>query len=67
MANLSYQEKSLYGELVVDLAVFVPYFIFMHTRHPTVNFIAGVDYGADRGEHLAAGVDCGGDAEPIER
>jgi hydrogenase-4 membrane subunit HyfE len=41
MASLSYQEKSLYGELVVDLAVFVPYFVLMHTRHPSVNFIAG--------------------------
>jgi hypothetical protein len=41
MTSLSYQEKSLYGALLADLAVFVPYFILIHTRHPTVSFIAG--------------------------
>lgn len=41
MTSLSYQERSLYGELLADLAVFVPYFIVMHTQHPTVGFIAG--------------------------
>jgi hydrogenase-4 membrane subunit HyfE len=41
MPNLSYQEKSLYGELLADLAVFVPYFIYIHIRHTTVGFIAG--------------------------
>jgi len=41
MPSLSYQERSLYGELFADIAVFVPYFIFIHTRHPTVGFIAG--------------------------
>jgi len=40
MPSLSYQEKSLYGEFLVDLAVFVPYFIYIHTHHPTVAFIA---------------------------
>jgi len=42
MPSLSYQEKSLYGELVADLAVFVPYFIIMHTHQATltVSFIA---------------------------
>ncbi len=41
MSSLSYQEKSLYGALVADVAVFVPYFIYIHMHHPTVNFIAG--------------------------
>jgi hypothetical protein len=41
MASLSYQEKSLYGELVADLAVFVPYFVVIHTGHPSLGFIAG--------------------------
>ncbi len=41
MPSLSYQEKSLYGELLVDVAVFVPYFISIHTGHPTIGLIAG--------------------------
>jgi len=41
MASLSYQEKSLYGELVADLAVFVPYFVLIHTGWTTVGMIAG--------------------------
>jgi hypothetical protein len=41
MASLSYQEKSLWGALVADLAVFVPYFVLIHTQHTTLNFIAG--------------------------
>jgi hypothetical protein len=41
MPSLSYQEKSLYGELLADLAVFVPYFIYIHTGHPTVSLIGG--------------------------
>jgi hypothetical protein len=41
MPSLSYQERSLYGELLADLAIFVPYFILMHTQRPTVAFIAG--------------------------
>lgn len=40
MPSLSYQEKSLYGELLADIAVFVPYFIFIHSHHPTVTYIA---------------------------
>jgi len=40
MPNLSYREKSLYGELLADLAVFVPYFIYIHTHHPTMGVIA---------------------------
>jgi hypothetical protein len=39
-ASLSYQEKSLYGELLANLAVFVPYFVYIHTHHPTVAYIA---------------------------
>ncbi len=41
MPNLSYQERSLYGALLADLAVFVPYFVYIHIHHPTINFIAG--------------------------
>ena len=40
MPSLSYREKSLYGELLADLAVFVPYFIYIHMRHPTMSVIA---------------------------
>ena len=36
MASLSYQEKSLYGELIADVAVIVPYFVYIHTHHPIV-------------------------------
>lgn len=42
MGSLSYQEKSLYGELIADVAVFVPYFVLIHdVRHLTMNVIAG--------------------------
>jgi hypothetical protein len=41
MSTLSYQEKSLYGAFAVDLAVFIPYFVLIHTTHLTINFIAG--------------------------
>ncbi len=41
MPSLSYQEKSLYGELLADAAVFVPYFVLLHTQRPTINMIAG--------------------------
>ena len=42
MPSLSYQEKSLYGSLVADLAVFVPYFVLIHKdAHPSLNLIAG--------------------------
>jgi len=40
MSTLSYREKSLYGELLADLAVFVPYFIYIHMHHPTMDVIA---------------------------
>ena len=40
MLSLSYREKSLYGELLADLAVFVPYFIYIHMHHPTMGVIA---------------------------
>jgi uncharacterized membrane protein len=36
MPSLSYQEKSLYGELIADLAVFVPYFVYMHLHNATL-------------------------------
>ena len=41
MLSLSYQERSLYGELLADLAVFVPYFVLIHTGHPSLGVIAG--------------------------
>jgi len=40
MPSPSYQEKSLYGALVANLAVFLPYFVYLHLHHATVNFIA---------------------------
>jgi hypothetical protein len=36
MPSLSYQEKSLYGELLADLAVFLPYFVYMHLHNATL-------------------------------
>jgi len=39
MSSLSYQEKSLYGALIADLAVFVPYLHFIHQRQPPLNAI----------------------------
>jgi hypothetical protein len=41
MPNLSYQEKSLYGELLADLAVFVLYVVYAHLHSTSVMFIAG--------------------------
>jgi hypothetical protein len=42
MVSLSYQEKSLYGELVADAAVFLPYFVLIHRpQQLTVGLIAG--------------------------
>jgi len=36
MPSLSYREKSLYGELLADLAVFLPYFVYMHLHDATL-------------------------------
>ena len=42
MPSLSYQERSLYGALVANLAVFIPYFVLIHKApHPSLNLIAG--------------------------
>lgn len=41
MADLSYQEKTLYGELVVNLAVFLPYLHLIHQPQPRLNIISG--------------------------
>lgn len=38
MSSLSYQEKSLYGSLVAELMVYVPYFLFH--RNNTINYVA---------------------------
>lgn len=40
MPSLSYQEKSLYGTLVADLVVYIPYFAFV-ADHATLNRIVG--------------------------
>jgi hypothetical protein len=40
MASLSYQEKSLYGSLAVELAVYGPYF-FLH-RQNSIDKVAGM-------------------------
>lgn len=40
MAGLSYQEKSLWGSLVVELAVYVPYFAFHHQN--SIGKVAGM-------------------------
>jgi hypothetical protein len=37
MPSLSYQEKSLYGELAANLAVFVPYFVYLHGHTATLS------------------------------
>jgi uncharacterized membrane protein len=34
MSTLSYQEKSLYGTLIADLLVYIPYFLYV-LHHPT--------------------------------
>jgi hypothetical protein len=42
MPSLSYQEKSLYGALLANLAVFIPYFVLIHRdAHPSLGLIAG--------------------------
>jgi hypothetical protein len=42
MGSLSYQERSLYGELIADVAVFLPYFVLIHRpQQLTVGLIAG--------------------------
>jgi hypothetical protein len=40
MPSLTYQEKSLYGALVADLIVYVPYFVFV-AGNATLNRIVG--------------------------
>ena len=41
MPSLSYREKSLYGELLADLAVFVLYVAYAHFHSASIMFIAG--------------------------
>jgi hypothetical protein len=43
MAGLSYQEKSLYGSLVAELVVYVPYFFLL--PHRTLSELAGTMVG----------------------
>jgi hypothetical protein len=42
MSSLSYQERSLYGALVANLAVFIPYFVLIHKDpQPSFHLIVG--------------------------
>ncbi len=41
MSTLSYQEKSLYGTLVADLLVYVPYFVYVMHHPSTLTHIVG--------------------------
>jgi hypothetical protein len=41
MSTLSYQEKSLYGTLVADLFVYVPYFVYVMHHPTTLTHIVG--------------------------
>src|SRR5579875_44870 len=42
MGSLSYQERSLYGSLVAELVVYVPYFILHFHQQGSVSRVAGV-------------------------
>jgi hypothetical protein len=41
MSTLSYQEKSLYGTLIADLIVYIPYFIYVMHHPTTLTHIVG--------------------------
>ncbi|HEY4010436.1 MAG TPA: hypothetical protein VGM11_09825 [Acidobacteriaceae bacterium] len=41
MGSLSYQERSLYGSLVAELVVYLPYFVWNLHRANSVNMVAG--------------------------
>ena len=41
MPGLSYQERSLYGSLVAELVVYLPYFVWNFHRANSVNKVAG--------------------------
>src|SRR5882672_4650649 len=41
MPTLSYQEKSLYGTLIADLLVYVPYFVYVMHHPTTLTHIVG--------------------------
>jgi hypothetical protein len=43
MPSLSYQEKSLYGSLVAELIIYLPYFFFHHDN--SLNKVAGMIVG----------------------
>jgi hypothetical protein len=42
MGSLSYQERSLYGSLVAELIVYVPYFVLHFHQQGSVSRVAGV-------------------------
>ena len=41
MSTLSYQEKSLYGTLIADLIVYIPYFTYVMHHPTTLTHIVG--------------------------
>jgi len=41
MSTLSYQERSLYGTLLADLLVYVPYFVYVMQHRTTLTHIVG--------------------------
>ena len=41
MSTLSYQEKSLYGTLLADLLVYIPYFVYVLHHPSTLTHIVG--------------------------
>jgi hypothetical protein len=42
MPSLSYQEKSLYGTLAVNLAVYIPYFVYSISHHADLQRVIGM-------------------------
>jgi hypothetical protein len=45
MGSLSYQERSLWGSLVAELVVYLPYFFLNLHRANSVNMVAGTIFG----------------------
>jgi hypothetical protein len=45
MGDLSYQERTLWGSLVAELVVYLPYFFLHFHRTNSVNMVAGTIFG----------------------
>src|ERR1700748_1937753 len=45
MGDLSYQERSLWGSLVAELVMYLPYFFIHFHRTNSVNMVAGTIFG----------------------